>query len=107
MSTMQQLYLARDRIEAQLLKDHLERHRIRTVVLGDYLAGAAGELPADISPSLWLIDDSDLGPARSLLASFLAPPSLPRDTSPWVCPTCGVPVEPDFDLCWNCTRPRD
>jgi hypothetical protein len=104
---MQQLYLARDRIEAQLLKDYLERHWVRVVVLGDYLAGAAGELPANISPSLWLIDDEDLERARGLLADFLAPPISPTDPSPWICPACGEPVEADFDLCWNCTRPRD
>ena len=104
---MQRLYLARDRIEAQLLKDRLERHRVRIVVLGDYLAGAAGKLPADICPSLWLIDDEDLGRARGLLADFLAPPTPPTDLAPWICPACGEPVETDFDLCWNCTRPRD
>jgi hypothetical protein len=104
---VQQLYLARDRIEAQLLKDHLDRHLVRAVVLGDFLAGAAGELPAGISPSLWLIDDEDLVRARALLADFLAPPAPPTDRSPWICAACGEPVEPDFDLCWNCCRPRE
>ena len=104
---MQQLYLARDRIEAQLLRDFLDRHRIRCVVLRDALAGAAGELPADIAPTLWLIDDEDLARARALLAVFLAPPAALADATPWTCPACGEPVEADFDVCWNCSRLRD
>ena len=102
---MQRLYQAANRIEAQLLFDLLARHRIDAVVLGDYLAGAAGELPADIFPTLWLIDDRDLTLAQGLLAHFLSPPPSPT-TAPWDCPACGEQVEGDFDLCWNCGRMR-
>ena len=69
---MQRLYTARDRIEAQLIHDHLDRHLIRNTILGDFLAGAIGELPADLSPSVWLLDDDDLGRARGILDQFLA-----------------------------------
>jgi hypothetical protein len=103
---MQRLYQARDRIEAQLLLDFLDRHLLRCVVLGDYLSGAAGELPVDICPTLWLIDDQDLGRAREVLARFLTPPAPRPTTAPWHCPACGEQVEGDFDLCWNCGRTR-
>ena len=86
--------------------DCLDRHLIRSVVFGDYLSGAAGELPADICPTLWLIDDQDLGRAREVLARFLAPPPSDSNAVPWDCPACGEPVEGDFDLCWNCGRAR-
>jgi hypothetical protein len=88
----------------------LERHLVRTVVLGDYLAGAAGELPADISPTLWLIDDECCARARALLDAFLAPPAPPapaEDPAPWICRACGEPVEGDFAVCWNCSRARE
>jgi len=104
---MQRLYLARDRIEAQILRDILDRHLIDSVVLGDYLAGAAGELPADIYPTLWVIEDRDLGRAQELLARYLTPPADAPGRSPWVCLACGETVEGDFDLCWNCSRPKD
>ncbi len=103
---MQRLYLARDRIEAQLLHDYLDRHLIRTVVLGDFLAGAVGELPADLSPALWVVDDPDLDRARELLARFLDPGKAGAGSPAWTCPTCGETVESDFDLCWNCGRDR-
>ena len=103
---MRRLYQARDRIEAQLLLDFLDRHLIRSVVLGDFLAGAAGELPADICPTLWLIDDQDLDRAHEVLARFLAPPQSSLDAAPWHCAACGEQIEGDFDRCWNCGRVR-
>ena len=102
---MHRLYQARDRIEAQLLLHCLEQHRIDAVIFGDYLSGAAGELPADLLPTLWLRDERDLEPARLVLGQFLEPPAAPA-SAPWDCPTCGAPGEGDFDRCWNCGRAR-
>ena len=103
---MRRLYQARDRIEAQFLTDLLDRHRIPSTVLGDYLAGAAGELPLDIFPTVWVVEDDDLPRARSLLASFLRPETT-EPGPPWDCPGCGEQVEAGFDLCWNCGRARE
>ena len=103
---MHRLYQARDRIEAQFLADFLDRHLIAARVLGDYLSGAAGELPLDVYPTVWVLEDEDLPRARELLARFL----VQSDRAPgpaWVCPGCGEQVEGDFDLCWNCGRSRD
>ena len=102
---MRRLYQARDRIEAQFLRDFLDLHLIESTVLGDYLSGAAGELPVDIYPSVWVLHAEDLPRAEDLLARFLAQRT---DTGPpWVCPGCGERVEAGFDLCWNCGRPRN
>ena len=103
---MQCLYLARDRIEAQFLRDFLERHRIESVVLGDYLAGAAGELPATIFPAVWVLDDDDLERAQGLLPRFIAECQGESGGAPWVCDACGETVEGAFALCWNCGHPR-
>lgn len=103
---MQRLYLARDRIEAQLIHDFLDRHLIRTVVLGDFLSGAAGELPADITPALWVIDEADLERAQEVLARFFDPTKEGAGGTAWICAACGEEVEPAFDVCWNCGRPR-
>jgi hypothetical protein len=101
---MRPLYQAKDRIEAQFLRDFLDRHLIRAAVLGDYLAGAAGELPVNIFPTVWVIEDADLPRAQELLASFLAGPAAAGPD--WTCPSCGERVEGGFDLCWNCGRSR-
>lgn len=103
---MKELYLARDRVEAQLLVDFLDRKLIEAVILGDYLAGAAGELPAGIFPAVWVVEDEDLPRAREALAVFLQPDPA-QSAGPWICPACGERVEAGFDLCWNCGRSRD
>jgi len=104
---MQQLYQAADRIEAQLLSDYLERHLVANRILGDYLSGAIGELPADIYPTIWVIDDADLPRARELLARFQADNRARDGARSWVCRGCGELVDGSFDLCWRCGRERE
>jgi hypothetical protein len=103
---MRRLYQARDRIEAQFLQDFLDRHLISATVLGDYLSGAAGELPVDIYPTVWVMQDDDLPRARELLGDFLEQPG-PDGEPAWICSGCGETVEPGFDLCWNCGHHRN
>lgn len=102
---MQRLYQAHDRIEAQFVRDHLASHRIESVVLGDFLAGAAGELPLDIYPTVWVLEDEDLPRAQELLRRFLGD-APPDEGLPWRCPCCGEAVEATFEICWNCGAPR-
>lgn len=103
---MRRLYQAADRIEAQFLVDFLDRHLIEATVFGDHLSGAMGELPANIYPTVWVLDDLHLPRAQEVLARFLARPEV-KDGPAWTCQACGAQVEADFDLCWNCTRGRD
>lgn len=103
---MHPLYQARDRIEAQLLRDFLDRHLVRAVVLRDHLSGAAGGLPADIYPTVWVVEDEDLELGRELLARFQADLARRGPGATWTCPGCGETLEGGFDLCWNCGRER-
>jgi hypothetical protein len=100
---MQKLYQASDAMQANLLKDHLAAYHIQAVVLGDYLSGAAGELPAINFPAVWLVKDRDLVRARQLLAEFLTPVT---PASAWQCPGCAADVDGEFALCWRCGTPR-
>ncbi len=102
---MKKLYQCSDRVEAQLLKDHLISYHIETVLHGDYLAGAAGELSAFQFPELWLVDERDYDRARQLIDAFLQR-QLHPDALAWTCAACGADVDAGFDLCWNCTAPR-
>ena len=67
---MIELFQAQDRIEAQMLKDYLQDRGIESVILNDHLSGALGELPANIFPTLWLLEDQDLSKARQLKEQF-------------------------------------
>jgi len=100
------LYEAADRVEAQLLIDHLAARRIRAVMLGDYLSGAAGDLPAVVFPAVWLIEDEDLALARRCLTEFLARFTADAGQPAWQCPSCGAQAEGQFALCWRCGAHR-
>ncbi len=101
---MRRLYEAADRIEAQRLVDILAEHNIQAVILGDYLSGGIGELPADIYPAVWLPEDGQWFMASHLLDKFLTPDS--RADRSWICAGCGETVEGVFEVCWNCSRER-
>jgi len=102
---MQKLYECRDRLQAQMLHDALAAHHIHTVILGDYLSGAAGELSALQFPVLWVVEGKDYDLARQLLVRYLQDPR--PDQPAWRCPQCGEMVEATFDICWNCSTIRD
>jgi hypothetical protein len=103
---MKKLYDALDRIEAQMLKDELESAGVEAVILGDFLAGAAGELPANIWPAVWVVSDPDLPRAEELLELFIKRNQQKQQTGGWRCAQCGEWVDAGFDLCWNCATPR-
>jgi Putative prokaryotic signal transducing protein len=101
---MRRLYEAADRIEAQCLLDLLLYHHIEAVVLGDYLSGAAGELPTNLFPSVWVVEGRDWPAAQALLRDFLAP--VQATDGAWSCPACRETVEGAFQVCWNCGTAR-
>ena len=102
---MRKLYEAADRVEAQMLKDFLQDQGIPSVLLGDYLSGAAGELPANLFPTLWVTKDEQYLRARRLIGEFTAGHQS-DGADAWCCPVCGEDVDPEFDICWNCASPR-
>ena len=104
---MRVLYQARDSLEARQVLDRLEGEGISAVVLGEHLAGGAGELSALNFPAIWLLDNAQLLRARGVLDRFLEDRQVaPEDAQDWQCPSCGEPVGPEFGLCWNCGRRR-
>jgi hypothetical protein len=102
---MQKLYEAANRLEAQMLKDYLEEEEISTVILGDFLSGGAGELPANIFPALWLLKDEQLTRANWLIKAFMQKGSGQKAVD-WLCPSCGERVDAGFEVCWNCSTPQ-
>jgi len=103
---MRKLYEAQDRIEAQILVDYLLAMEVKSVIVGDYLAGAIGELPANIYPEVWVVRDEDLTRSLQLLSEFTKINMKKAENGPWCCPNCGEEVDAGFDICWNCATPR-
>lgn len=101
---MRRLYQAANSLEAQHLVDFLADHDVRAVISGAYLSGAAGELPLNIFPSVWLVHDGDWLRAGYLLDEFRQPAAAAQA---WTCAQCGETVEGVFEVCWNCGNCRD
>ena len=94
------IYEAADRIEARILIDMLETHRIKTFMQGDYLAGAAGDLPTIQFPSIWVLDDRDAASAKSLIKKYFE--QSDQSGPDWRCVACGEQLESSFQQCWQC-----
>lgn len=88
-----------------MLHDALASHHVRTVILGDYLSGAAGELSALQFPEIWLVENDDYCLGRRLIDQYLEDPA--HHSPPWRCTHCGETVDAGFNLCWNCSGARE
>jgi hypothetical protein len=113
---MKLIYTARDEMEAHFLQALLEQEGITSVIQGEALEGAWGNLPItpNAMPGVWVNDD-DLARAKPIadeyqqreIKSHSAPESGDAATGvTWKCPKCGEEVEDQFDECWNCGAER-
>lgn len=66
---MKTVYVAQNSIEAHLVRGLLESHDIGAIVLGDYLQGGMGELPAFGVVEV-RVDESDYDAARALIVEY-------------------------------------
>jgi hypothetical protein len=86
---------------ATLWADMLTHGGIESTVQRAYASSIAGELPPDQAlPEVWVMDDAQLEPARTLLAQLRHAPHRH-----WVCPACAEMVDGPFEQCWNCGGP--
>ncbi|NOY14323.1 MAG: DUF2007 domain-containing protein [Deltaproteobacteria bacterium] len=94
--------------QAGMFKEMLAQEGISCLVKNDRLSSAIGEIPfIECFPELWVIDDEAYPRAHLLLDAWLTPYNNPQAEEPWICPVCGESSEPQFSICWNCSRPRE
>ena len=108
---MQQVYSARDGMEAHLLVSLLEAQGIESRVLGENLQFARGELPltGQTLPSVHVRDDQ-VEAAMEIVREFEQNQTdgvvgLP-DEPKWRCPGCEEEIEAQFAACWSCQTER-
>ena len=98
---MRRLASAPNLVLATLWADMLTHAGIEASVQRAYASSIAGELPPDQAlPEIWVMDDTQLEPARVLLAQLRRPP-----VRHWRCRACGEQVDGPFEQCWNCGAP--
>jgi len=66
---MKTVYIAQHSIDAHVVRGLLENHGIDAIVMGDYLQGGIGELPA-FGVIEVRVDDDDEHEARRIVQSF-------------------------------------
>ena len=98
---MERVYQAASLLDAQLVQDALRDSGVDATINGAYLSGAIGELPADATPSVWVIDTSDANRAGAIISELLES-STARAGSDWICGDCGERCEFAFQFCWKC-----
>ena len=107
---MQEVYTARDVVDARLMKELLESRGVRAVARGEPLSILGINIPLGrVFPSV-LVDETDFARARQIVDDFLQ--SLEQeqgkdDAEPWTCPQCGENLEGQFRECWSCGAGRD
>ncbi|MDH5299828.1 MAG: DUF2007 domain-containing protein [Gammaproteobacteria bacterium] len=99
---MKKIYDAAHMFEAQLLVDQLQAAGFAVVVQGALLSGAAGELPVNIYPSVWVAQDDQEDAATAALHMLLQNEFRP----PWRCLRCGEEHVGQFSQCWRCGAER-
>ena len=87
---------------ATLWADLLCQAGVDAVVQRAYTSSLAGEIPPDQAlPEVWVLDDSVLEHARTLLHDLSHLPWVH-----WLCHGCGENVDGPFEQCWNCGAVR-
>ena len=97
---MLKVYDAENQIDAQLALDALQSAEIEVVMKGQFLSGAAGELPASGLVTLWVVDPDSESKARDIIAEYESRKHL--SGPPQECPGCSEMIDGNFVCCWNC-----
>jgi hypothetical protein len=99
-----QAYVARNLMQAHLIKGFLDSEGIFAVVRGEHLVALQGEIPItmDTLPSVW-VPEEDRARARELIERAL---KQEQPSDDWVCIECGESIEGQFTECWRCGAAR-
>jgi hypothetical protein len=106
---MQQVYAARDVMDAHFVQGLLAEAGIEAVVEGDLLPEPTGVA----LPTVW-VRDRDVSAAEPIIEEYVQREATRQDEpeaeatvrTVWTCPTCGEQIEEQFTNCWKCGAAR-
>jgi uncharacterized protein (UPF0212 family) len=105
------LYAGSSGVDVYVLRDMLAQDGIPSVIMGESLGTARGDLPmtADTLPSLW-VGKQDAERAVPIAVEYdrikLNGIDASQAGADWKCAKCGEEVEGHFSACWNCGTDR-
>ncbi len=99
---MQKIYLARDFIEAERIREYLTARGV-AVHLSDVFTHSLQAVNPMAFPSVWIGDDEHPGHVRVLIEDFLRQEyGQSALRMQWSCAVCGEINPAGFELCWHC-----
>lgn len=99
------LYLAQNRVEADLIKLQLNQLNIRSFCIGGELQIGIGELPVDVMYSKVYVNHDDYEIAKKFIDKYKSNISS-KEYEAWICEFCESEVPNSFLTCWNCSNNR-
>ena len=98
---MRRVYTASTLAEAHLIRQLLDCVGIKARVFNENAHAALGELPTtETWPQVWVLQDHQLGPARTVIDRYEASPGNELQ-----CLSCGEHSPGSFEICWYCHEP--
>ena len=98
---MKFLYLAKDTIEAEIIKDKLQQKNIPSYILGNNLHIAIGELPLHNMYVKIFVSELYFDSALKFINEYKTIINK-KNSGNWQCPTCGEVSPNTILVCWNC-----
>ena len=99
------LYLAQNRIEADLIKLQLNQLNIRSFCIGGELQIGIGELPVDVMYSKVYVNYDDYEIAKKFIDKYKSN-TTSEEHETWICEFCEAEVPNSFLTCWSCGNNR-
>jgi hypothetical protein len=103
---MKHIYTARHDWDAQMVRDILVTNGIEARLDGPLSGNRYWT-----SGGVVILDDADEARALEVLRGFdpeiSERPPATQINWPWRCTECGETIEQQFDVCWNCSAPRE
>lgn len=97
MSEWLRVYQAANSLEAHTVKGALEASGVQVQLKGEALAGALGELPANVIEVTLHVRLQDFEQSQLILARYQQ-----EERPSWYCSHCGEHNAGSFELCWQC-----
>ena len=95
------LYLAKDYIEANIIKARLSEMEIHSYLFGNNLQIGIGGLPIDSTFSRIYVSENNFTAANEFIQEYKSN-LLIKDTRTWTCPYCKESSPITITSCWNC-----
>ena len=93
------IYTAENALQAHCIKGMLAQKGIESLLQGEHLAGAIGELAVDRTQVTISVYPTQVGRAKEYLVEFEGSAS----NQDWLCPSCGESNCGSFEICWACS----